>query len=51
MSRITVTGASLPPPETPGALVPAPPRLNIADLIKNDRQWSLYVQALSKCCT
>ena len=49
MSHITITGASLPPPDQTGTQPPTPPRLNLANLIKNDKQWSLYIQALSRC--
>jgi hypothetical protein len=43
---ITVSGADFPPPHPPGSDPVAPPRLNIAELIKNDKQWALYIQAL-----
>jgi len=47
MSHVTVSGASLPPPGD-GLKPITPPRLNIANLIKDDKQWSLYIQALSE---
>lgn len=49
MAHINVTGAQLPPSNPPGAQAVTPPRLNIIDLIKNDKQWSLYIQALGEC--
>src|SRR5260221_7894270 len=48
MSRVTVSGANLPPPDDPSSQPIIPPRLNIANLIKEDKQWSLYIQALSE---
>jgi hypothetical protein len=46
MSRTLVSGPNLPAPNPPGAEPITPPRLNIADLIKNEKQWALYIQAL-----
>ena len=48
MSHVTVIGANLPAPDPPGAQPVIPPRLNIVDLMKNEKQWSLYIQALSE---
>jgi len=45
MSHVTVIGANLP---APGAQPVIPPRLNIVDLMKIEKQWSLYIQALSE---
>ena len=48
MPHLTVFGANLPASNPPGAQPIIPPRLNIADLIKNEKQWSLYIQAIGE---
>lgn len=46
-AKVKVVGAEEPyPPPPDGGLSP---RLNITTLIKNEKQWALYIQALSEC--
>lgn len=44
---ININGAPYPPLGA-GGDKPPPTRLNIADLIANEKQFSLYVQAISQ---